>query len=299
MAKRRRKRLKWYAGGSLVLILALILGDPYGMFRTGEGPETGTRVASGFAPRDKENEPIAAGKGTKVAERASPQPALMDQAMGIIHRYEQAIGDDRLVDLATLVDEIRRQPITVPEQVAERWKRVQASATEALAFGRRLRGMLKKGEVLAAHKLIAPILAAATPDWLRDVLDKTARDHGWPALTRKWKLVAGSVKADQPDTDLARLRRVRFVKDGVVQEGQLWRCSAAEATVRMGNASGYTYPVVRRYEIEPVEPQRDEALRQGIAVAAGGDALAVALWSCHLHERGDQQRAQRLRRLIE
>jgi hypothetical protein len=326
MAKRRRRRAKWYVGGGIVLILLFVLGDPYGTFRIGDdGDETSGRpdrevaaAAPGGEARTTPPDPVPnatlasggpgisggippGGEGRRLdsgtdADSRAASVAQIDETVGIIHRYEQALSADRLAELAVLVERVRRRPIEAPPSLAERWRAVRARAEAALQFGERLRTMVRGGEILRAHRLLVPLLQSTTPSWMRDRLDTAAKSFGWPSFTRDWNVRTGDVKV--AGTPLERLRRVRFVKDDALQEGHLWRSGEKEATVRVSGLGGYTFPVVPRHAVEPVDPNPQDAISQGVAAARADDPRSVMLWCCFCHEQGDTAAAARLRAML-
>jgi hypothetical protein len=358
MAVKKRKRLKWYAGGGVLLALLFLLGDSTGLFRVeSHGPDSaiagspgtgGARSEPDQPDQPGENDateadrepapkpdaelasqlPVRSGRSGRtggaagggagggevgLASDENPVPptsatgdaggaparrgagARVDELMGIIARYERAISADDLAGLAVLVDRVRARPIPAPASLAERWQAVRARADAALACADRLRDMVEQGEILKAERLIAPIFTGSTPQWVRNRLDADTKKFGWPALSRAWRVVDSGV---EPAAGLAKMRRVRFVKDGDLHEGTLWRVDGRRATVRVAGSGGFTFPVVLRRDVEPVDPGIDEALAQGVAAARESQARRVALWSCHFHERGEIARESQLRALI-
>ena len=339
MARKRRKRLKRYAGGGVLLCILFLLGDSYGLFRADDDGPEGTATGSfdpdandpdrgrlperlpadqttpqqprpdaelASNPRSESDEIEKMANVGDVRQEIDVKPgetvmlrkaaALVDELMGIIARYESAISADDVAGLAVLVDRVRARPITAPASLEDRWKTVQARAETTLVCGDRIRSMVAQGEILQAERLIAPILDASTPQWMRARLDAATKRFGWPALSRDWQIV--DLDRESGDVKLANMRRVRFVKDGELHEGTLLRSDADRATVRFAGAGGFTFPVVARGDVEPVEPKPEEALAQGVAAARESRARRVALWSCHLHEHGETANETRLRALI-
>ena len=341
MARRRRKRLRWAAGGGLVLCLVLLLGDPFGYFQEGKGPILGTggdrseeldvgergntdsegagdgSVLTTDADRNRQSEtrltsnsgaesdvqlvddpPVKSGVGTASAAGEvveTPTPVLFDRAMGVFHRYETAIAEDRLVELAVLVEGHRVQPLEVPDPLRGRWSRLQAQASATLDFGDRLRDLLLAGEVLAARRILVPLRREDAPAWLREGLEASANAFGWPEITRERQVER---PAEVGDTSLAQGRQVRYREGTSVLEGSVQRCTLNEVTVRISDERGYTFPVIPRFRVEPVDPNLAEAVTQGRVAARAGDDLAVLLWSCSLSERGQPALAEQLRDLL-
>ena len=320
----------------MVLCLVLLLGDPYGFFEEGSGPIAGTggdrsadldqgdRDGTGRTGRQNgsvrtsasaqeqlvddtgadgevqlaDNPPVevdveTVSAGGEIVE--TPTPVLFDRAMGVFHRYETALDEDRLVELAVLVEGHRAQPLRVPNQLRGRWSGLQARASDALDFGDRLRELLVAGEVLAAHRILVPLRGADAPIWLREGLEASAKAFGWPEITRK-RQVAGATEVG--DTFLAQGRQVRYREGARVFEGRVQRSTLSEVTVRTSDQEGYTFPVIPRFRVEPVDPSVAESVTQGRVAAQAGDDLAVILWSCSLSERGQPALAEQLRDLL-
>jgi hypothetical protein len=202
---------------------------------------------------------------------------------------------DRLGEVAVLVDRLRRAPDTGPPQLTDRWTELQDRAGAALDCGPRVRELLGAGEVLMAHRLLASLRHPDTPAWATQALEADARAFGWPALMPP-RLVAESI--DPGDTTLPERRLVRFREGEAISEGRVQRCTATDVTVRISSAAGYSFPVVPRSRVEPVDPTPEEALEQGRVAAAAGDDLGVLLWICCLNERGHADLALQLSALL-
>jgi hypothetical protein len=69
-----------------------------------------------------------------------------------------------------------------------------------------------------------------------------------------------------------------------VRDGRLQSVRADEATVRVADDGGVTFPTVPLSDVEPVAPSVDEAL----VAAATTRPLRARLWVAHLVERGQR-----------
>lgn len=219
----------------------------------------------------------------------------LDAALGMVEELERALRFEHLAELARLQDGLRRRPLSIPPELETRWRDLQGRVVEALVCAPRLRELLRRGQVLAARAILAPLRDAGTPAWMRADLDRAARAIGWPALGRSYVLDGASPAAGDC---FDKHREVRFWQDGRIQQGRVWISKGRQLTLRVAGTAGYTYPTFDLGDVEPIEPTPDEALRQGLAAVEKADVVNLLLWCCYLHEVGAKSASLRLRKLL-
>ncbi|MEE2888188.1 MAG: hypothetical protein VX951_12230 [Planctomycetota bacterium] len=338
MAKRRRKRIRYYAGGAVLLCLLFYLGDPTGLFQPGgmvtvggaadseraasvdrRGQQTDpdsveeVRLASG--PPDDETArrsgavvrtsadgvPVNRLATSTAGERQESETGTLslvtrlDAALGMIEELERALRSEDLAELARLQDGLRQQPLNMPPELETRWQSLQGRVESALACAPRLRELVRRGQVLAARAILAPLRNAKTPAWMRADLDRATQGIGWPALGRSYQVEASSAVAGGA---FDKHRQVRCWQNGRILQGRVWINKGRQLTVRVSGAAGYTYPIFDLGDVEPVAATPDEALRQGLAAVEKADVDNLLLWCCYLHEVGAESASLRLRKLL-
>ena len=334
MAKRRRKRLRYYAGAGLALCLLLYLGGQDGWFGPGAKGLVGSETGGSSVPVAGDFQPPAGRQGaihekTKpVPGRATPSrdaktagppdtketsapivppagqalgvtkvtPAMrLDEALGMIRQLEDALGVENIAEVACLEEALRQQPLLVPADLLPRWTELQSRVKLALDCVPRLRTLLRGGHWLAARAMVRPLRAVRTPVWMRDRVDRAAQSLGWPALCRDYELVGSEGLVAAV---LAKHREIRFVYGGRIQKGRVWGARGRRLTVRVSGTAGFTYPSLDRVDAAPMNPSNAEALAQGLAAAESKQVASVLLWCCHLREVGDKAGAAKLRALL-
>ncbi len=334
MAKRRRKRLRYYAGAGLGLCLLWYLGGQGGWFGSGAkglvGSESGGSsipVAGGFQPpagregavhEQAKSVPGGAAPSwdAKTAEPPDTKetgaatvpptgqalgvskvtPAMrLDEALGMIRQLEDALGVENIAEVACLEEALRQQPLLVPTDLLPRWTELQSRVKLALDCVPRLRTLLRGGHWLAARAIVLPLRAVRIPGWMRDRVDRAAQSLGWPALCRDYELVGSE---GHKVAVLAKHREIRFVYGGRIQQGRVWGTRGRQLTVRIPGAAGFTYPSLDRVDAVPMNPSKAEALAQGLAAAESKQVASVLLWCCYLCEVGDKAGAAKLRTLL-
>lgn len=194
--------------------------------------------------------------------------AIEEAEAGYFGRARLALADlTRLLPAGDAAPEV----IQLREQLAT----LQATAIETLCRD------LADGRVLAARVRLDALLAV--PDQaIADALDAAASLHAWPRLS-----LAGGPPAVPAASPLPADRLVRVFREGQERTGRVVSALATEATLRIVEARGVTFPTLPVTTVEPVDVTPAEALQQARAAAAAGDGRLVRLWvACGLARAG-------------
>lgn len=233
-------------------------------------PPAPAASATGPAP-SAAAEPTAAAAPTVPAAPVERQPVDADRVAAVrALAMAEAEAGHFAPAVATMVELARLLPggDAAPE-VAE--LRQQIATLQAMAIDALCRD-LADGRVLAARVRLDAMLATPDPAVV-DAIDAAAITRSWPRLTPSTSPTAGP-----PASPLPADRLVRVLREGQERTGRVVSALPAEATLRIVEARGVTFPTLPVTTVEPVDVTPVEALQQARAAAAAGDGRLVRLW---------------------
>ncbi len=249
---------------ALILILAVLLGGPLGLWG---GGTTGS---------------LGEGKSRGSEARASLDRAKadnVDRLLGRCTAVEEALTSGQLGRAWNLL--LAGEPAGVPTTVRGRWAAARSRAETALDQAmEKLVQDVRAGQILAAHSRLAQLTNEVSPA-VAQRLNVLAGKRGWPpqpSLVRGAKPAAEIAAAGK---QLARHRRVRVAHRGGVVDVSVWQATNQNVTVRMQDEGGVAFPVFDRAAVEPVDPSFLEACDQVRICHRAGGGMAAWLWLCH------------------